>query len=344
MEIYKYHRLDNPPFPAGFMGIEIEAEGRHLLAPNMLPKNWKATKDGSLRGEAYEYLLAKPLSVTDLKASLVDFVKSSVENGVEYKFSNRTSVHVHLNAYTMSIAEIANLLCMYYMFEEVLLNFCGDSRIDNRFCLSFKNAFYIQDIIEKYLSFTDIWHLNENLGKYSALNLAAIQSHGSIEFRAMRGTVDIDVLFPWIDVIQNLYKLSSEFNNPLAILNTPLDQLAETIFGEHSKKFLTNGWKDKVQYTLSIGAHLFNILQKKYTADIERDKKVPAKEDRIKKAKKAVDMNALAAAPQLVIDAPGLANWHPDVRFGENGAFVMRVPDDFAINFGNVVNQVPGGM
>lgn len=254
----KVHQIlrNNPKFTGCKFGIEVEVEGRDL--PKFNDNEWVSTVDGSLRGEAYEYIFNSPRTLISSKKAIKKLINKMEENKSILNFSCRTSVHVHMNVMDLEIQELANILYIYYLFEDVLLTYCGEDRHENRFCLSIRNADYILQEIYQYFNDKYLEYFEEGKHKYASLNLAAIPNKGSIEFRGMRGTLDTDVLYPWLDVLASLYMIGCSFNN-LKEINSFIEEngisaLAKKLFGKHLDLFYKEEMENQVYYNMSLCA------------------------------------------------------------------------------------------
>lgn len=267
-----------PPFNGPVMGVEVEVEGENLpKAADLKGGNWKITADGSLRGESAEYISKTPLPLEGIKTNILQLIKASTREGTKFDFSNRTSVHVHLNVMDLELQTFANLVYLYYLFEDVLLRYCGENRYSNRFCLSIRNAEGIIDGVIRNLNPHRVFSFSQEWYKYASLNLASPAVHGSLEFRGMRGNLDKEVLFPWLDVIQNLYVTAHDYKNPQEILQHSLDNLEELtkkVFKKHFEKFNFLGFTDEVAYNTSLCAELPQYLTLKEEKKAAAPKKV----------------------------------------------------------------------
>lgn len=254
----------NPKYQGPLLGVEVEVEGISLPSEDYIQeiyKGWQKVVDNSLRGESGEFIFKNPCSLAITKKRIFELQQAFVDNKTKTDFSNRTSVHVHLNVSDLEIQQVANIIYLYYLFEDVLLKYCGEDRHDNRFCLSVRRAEgIIRDIVRR-MNARNIHAFTEESHKYSALNLAAIFKKGSLEFRSMRGTIDEHVLFPWFDVIVNIYNLASQFKNPKEIQNKIMyaglfNEMCKEIFKEHLDLFSVGDVEMEVMYNLSICAEL----------------------------------------------------------------------------------------
>lgn len=221
----------------GTFGIEIETEGTNLL--KAISGKWTDKADGSLRGESREYILRKPLALEDAKKALVDLNTALSANKAVLDFSFRTSVHVHVNVLEFNKHQIHTFLYLSYLLENALTRFGGDSRSGNRFCLRCCDAEYQLEAAYDFFLKQGFNALREDNYKYCAINLCPMMTQGSIEFRAMRGTLDTSVLFPWLEVLQNIRNISQKYSVHVIrqmALDTPI-VLATEVFGPHLPLF-----------------------------------------------------------------------------------------------------------
>lgn len=209
-ELFGFDRIHKGDF-----GIEIEVEGKNL--PAEISKYWNVVNDGSLRGESYEYVCERPLTLKEVVPALT-LLKKEFENS-ELDFSFRTSVHVHVNVQNMTRIQLMNMVYTYFLLEEPLMTYCGRSRKGNRFCLRLQDAEGIMDTLLPIFSnkHNAIHDIVEERIRYSAINLAALRKFGSLEFRAMEGNIDVKRLSVWVEALHSLRKFAMMMPSPEAI-------------------------------------------------------------------------------------------------------------------------------
>lgn len=195
----------------GEIGIEIEMEGRGLARaiPNSL---WLAKKDGSLRGEAIEYVLSKPINRKDVLEYLTSLQNYLHNVGSRLVPSDRCGVHIHLNVQNLEIKKVVQIVVLYIILEDLLVKWCGPEREGNSFCLRVKDAEYLiddtcQQILDGQLNPTD------NV-RYASINLTALSRFGSLEFRAMRTEKDFTRIKTWIDMLLRVKDHAIKYNSP----------------------------------------------------------------------------------------------------------------------------------
>lgn len=198
----------------GLLGVEVEVEGSNLP---YLDGDWRTENDHSLRGESREYVMREPRSLDDTHTVLENLNQALSTEGTEFIESVRAGVHVHLNVQDLNVVEMYNLITIYYIVEDILVHFCGETREGNLFCLRASDAEYQITVVEEAVKEKRLDMFNDDIIRYSALNLCSLSKYGSLEFRAMRSTNDFSVLHTWCSMVAHLKEMSKKFNNPLDV-------------------------------------------------------------------------------------------------------------------------------
>jgi hypothetical protein len=218
------------------IGLEIEMEGNKFQKTG-LPFPWKYVKDGSLRGQANaEYVLDQPLMFDDVPDAIDKLWQMLAGYGTVLSESNRTSVHVHLNAQRFHMNRLAAFCALYYSIEEILTEFCGSHRVGNLFCLRGKDAPATVSKLKTFITSNGNTNLNEGL-HYAGLNIQSLQKFGSLEIRTMRGVTNPSLILKWVSILRRIYDLSGEYTDPRDICHYfsghgPMAFL-EHVLGEH---------------------------------------------------------------------------------------------------------------
>tara|TARA_Y100000310_G_scaffold344692_1_gene458841 strand:- start:1962 stop:2906 length:945 start_codon:yes stop_codon:yes gene_type:complete len=290
---------------AGEVGIEIEVEGENLIPS---PEGWAHVRDGSLRGNSMEYLLERPIKREDTKKYLNRLGKAFKQGGFKLKKSDRTSVHVHLNVQKFNMIQVVNTVCIYYILEELMIGFCGENRTGNLFCLSSKDAEYpllvLPNIIEE-----ERWpHLKNNTFKYASINLKAIPTYGSLEFRAMKGTVDFKLIETWIKMLLKIkdaaekYGCSADIVENLSMNGS--EQFLHNIMEEYAPLLFTRGMEDSI---------MDGVRRVQHVAYTKKNKE---RFDPYEKIERKMRKEGIIPAPRRPRGAPPMPQWEPaDIDF-----------------------------
>ena len=216
----------------GLVGIEIEVEGLKNGAPYP-DYYWHGKEDHSLRNNGYEYA-SIPLRGYQIEKALTYLSNTLAATGVTPEFSNRCSVHVHLNVRDMTWDQVRSLVLLYSIFEKHFFHIAGTKRENNIFCV----PLYKCDLKG---GISQLEYYTENWQKYCAINLGPILGSqdvgrfGTIEFRHLYGTLDVKTIIDWVN---NLFKLR------LAAVKYPFKDLWEKVVNLNSTSEYIQLYKD----------------------------------------------------------------------------------------------------
>ena len=232
----------------GEVGIEIEVEGVHL--PHVDSKYWRTEHDGSLKAaEAYEYVLKAPVERDEVNKALASLEKVWKEDKAIINDSFRAGIHVHVNVRDLSVNEMVTFAVLYYIFEDILLKWCGDERVGNHFCLGSKDAEYVLFELEKAIVSGRLENLHSDRIRYSSLNFKALPQYGSLEFRGMRSTKDMAVIEDWVGMLLALKDYAIKAGKPSTIVEEfslkGTGVLAREVFKGTALK-VKQDWKDSM--------------------------------------------------------------------------------------------------
>lgn len=248
MKVYQQLGLDQPI--EGEVGIEVEVEGNNLrsMFPRAVP--WKAVHDGSLRGESMEYVLRKPLKREAYPLALNVLRNQLEEGGSRVVYSNRCGVHVHINCQELEISDVVSIITTYLCLEEVLVKWCGEDRVGNLFCLRATDAAGIIRYIQRLIDTKNIGICGTDRIRYGSINLKALSTYGSLEFRAMRSDLTPGVIEDWVEMLLRI-KDYSVGKQPVDIISQFSMQGPQDFFNDVLGEF-----RDKVNpcdYDLTTG-------------------------------------------------------------------------------------------
>lgn len=242
----KNHSLKNKPFEwttlQGMVGIEIEVEN---ITQQVTPlAYWEAKSDGSLRNNGIE-LVSVPLQIKQVQLAL-EHVFDVLNQNNKPDFSNRTSIHIHVNCRDLTQDQLYNFILLYAIFEKHFYNIVGNKRLNSIFCVPVFRTNQLKHLNTVVYNLTPDWH------KYCGLNLLPLyqnsvtQGYGTIEFRHLHGTSDQQEILEWINDILCLRKFACEVNKEELIqlikeMNTTSSYLSlySQVFAK-GRKILTN--------------------------------------------------------------------------------------------------------
>jgi hypothetical protein len=137
-------------------------------------------------------------------------------------FSERTSIHVHVNARCLTVEEARQLVLVYALYEPLFFKFVGDERKNNIFCVPLNYTSLPNTYKSNLVAMHKAW------SKYTAFNICPMgpgkdgsACHGTIEFRHMYGTKDPEVFKKWLTTLKELYTFV-EKNTGFDIIKTIL--------------------------------------------------------------------------------------------------------------------------
>lgn len=197
------------------IGLEIELE--NYLEPVYTDKYWTSKTDGSLRNYGVEFV-SQPLRTKQIPYA-IEYLKENLYYYNNPDFSDRTSIHVHLNVRDFTIERLKIFLLLYCIFEKHFFNIAGTKRENNIFCIPLYKT-------EQCISLEEFSDILIDWSKYNALNLGCVLGSnvnprfGTVEFRHLYGTLDTSIIYPWINSIVHLREYS---------LLISLEELIETI-------------------------------------------------------------------------------------------------------------------
>lgn len=219
--------------PELIVGLELETENCPLDIESYenigLPLGIDVKTDNSLRtvngNAAYEFI-TKPTMTKNVLSTLDSFFQKT--GFKEDNYSDRCSVHVHVNCCDMTFEQVAAVALIYTVVEQILFEFVNEkqgdkegwSRDTNIYCVPWNQC---RDHLNLVYNFTQSpltalgrWQ------KYTALNLIPLTRLGTMEWRHMHGTADMTKITRWLNIIGAIYKHAKE---------TPFEELIKDIQG-----------------------------------------------------------------------------------------------------------------
>ncbi len=259
------------------IGLEIEIEH---VKDNMVDTYplWSPRADGSLRDHGLEYVTV-PMKGPRIHFALNQFF-DMINSG--YRFSPRTSIHVHVNVLNMNPHQVAVFLMTFGLFEKPLYRFVGQDRDKSNFCVPMFLSSY--QCISHFIQFMPgqvsfVLPMLEN-HRYAGVNVDAVRKFGSLEFRHLHGTDDKIKLLKWINFLFRMKQFAmktslSEMKTVIQKMNTDSSYgaFAERVFGESRFTFDCSQLRNDLEGCVSGLKKLFVVdsfcqkLQRSVTKD-----------------------------------------------------------------------------
>ncbi|MGI0013735.1 MAG: amidoligase family protein, partial [Nitrososphaera sp.] len=199
------------PFVTGDnVGIEIELENIVLESKEgfpiiAAPDGWTFHRDNSLRNKGLEFVFRTPAGGKEIVRRLDGveaFLKDQKQNP---STSNRTSVHVHVDAGNCDINQLYKWILIYAIYEPLLFAVFAPDRENSNFCVPMYASSEIREAVRllknaSWKKFIDKIRLGEQR-RYAALNLDAVRKFGTLEFRHLGGEYRAGPIIQWVNLL-----------------------------------------------------------------------------------------------------------------------------------------------
>lgn len=212
--------------PEAKIGIEVELEkwdGAYF------PQTyWEIHgQEHSLRNNGIEFVTKGGLSGTQIRKALVELCEMAKLRKWKDGYP-RAAIHIHLDVTDLDTDtnELSVLLSNYMLVEHLFFAFAGEWRRDCAYCVPFSHGKIDFRVLGEMLyskqSKAAFQGNSQKLSKYQALNLNPLTRFGTIEFRHLPTTFDIERIMVWINMILAIKKSA---HNPQ--LSTPLKAMSD---------------------------------------------------------------------------------------------------------------------
>jgi hypothetical protein len=244
--------IDRRYFSDNLYGVEIEVEGIRLPGPDDMTELWRIERDSSLKTpEAWEYVLRAPLMLPGVEKAINQLKKLfEIRKGVIHD-SVRAGVHIHMNVQSWNIVQLMTFATCYYTIEDLLMKWCGPNREGNLFALRTKDAEYVLFRLIEALEQRNLKSLKTDNIRYASLNYCSLFKYGTIEFRGMRTSSNLDDVLLWNKIIDELRTSSLNFSNPVEVLDMMSgdgeEQLLQTLLPTYHELFKSEGFEESVR-------------------------------------------------------------------------------------------------
>ncbi len=237
MKIKKVYNIQ--PY-AGDVGIEVEVEGKNIPP---VPYGWKGVGDGSLQGECIEFVTTSKLTSLQISKAITRLKNAFKNNKGVINRSVRAGVHVHINVQDMTHTQVVTFATLYYILEDLLVQWCGETRVGNLFCLRTRDAQGLHPYLKTAIDAHSFESLYTDQIRYGALNWKPITKLGSLEFRALSTPPNLSKVAVWAKMLLQLRTASLKYKHPQDIigefsLSTREDFIKDHL-GFYANRFLT---------------------------------------------------------------------------------------------------------
>lgn len=210
------------------MGLELELEQvKEVVDAGDISHICKVEEDHSLRNSGLEFI-SNPCSLQENLEFCHDVLESPAVkwHDKSLRCTERGSVHVHLNMLHSTIAETIRTLRFYCMLEPQFFAEVAPHRRNNIYCVSLMSTAMPRYIQQKSLTtLVNVWH------KYTALNAKRLSDIGTLEFRHLQATDDLQVIERWLRIILNLKQAARDIRED-NITWPMLLELHQRVFGK----------------------------------------------------------------------------------------------------------------
>lgn len=252
-----FQRTGEPyePNRHNFIGIEIEVEGisndHYTEWLHQAPSWFEIHSDGSLRNGGAEFI-TYPFDGRYASSVLKYFFTSLERTNPGFTFTNRCSIHVHLDMTDTTYWQFESLYQLYLCFERQFYNYAGDVRENSNFCVPVSETPFEEYLFSSARSRTWSSLLNTIPGldaaKYTGLNITRLRDIGTVEFRHLPGHKRVPFITKFIHFILCLKQFAinntrEQVNSLIMNANTisNYQMFAEGVFGEHTNALFPTG-------------------------------------------------------------------------------------------------------
>ena len=207
-------------YPELRFGIELEFERMREEYPRGLV-HWRCERDPSLRNNGVEFI-SKPLVLDELDPALHE--AQQCVNMFDLDPSWRCGLHTHVNVSYWTWKQLIQHAVLYALVEPYIFAEFAPGRESSHFCVPlWGNTRLIDNIADDAVRLRAGRVRDRDLNmaqccKYSALNYKPIFLQGTIEFRHMPATANMNRVREWCDMLQRLVDVSHSYGSPEEIV------------------------------------------------------------------------------------------------------------------------------
>lgn len=229
-----------------YVGVELEVTGVNSSEiSRQVSSHFRCEPDGSLRANAHgrpmEFTFNQP-KAGDEVVSALQALDANFKDNPTWELTNRGSTHVHLDVRDLTIGQLGWVVLFSAALEDHLFSLCGSSyRQNSHFCRSIKALPRTLEQAMKNIDIGDVRDAStfssqmnsssmtgalrnllfgrrspvwENNLKYTAINISAVQTFQSVEFRHFRPVCTLEEFLVIVNQIIKI-KLAAKADNPV---------------------------------------------------------------------------------------------------------------------------------
>ena len=201
------------------LGVEVELESLGENPFPEIPKSvWAWDRDGSLRGNNNVEYISSPMKWDEVEPEIIKMIECIDKHDVSIDYSYRAGVHVHMNCQDLTMKEVLKIACLYYVFEENLINFCGEDRVGNYNCLRGVDAEHVTELLKTVMQEESYLNLQTDDIRYAALNFNSLPKYGTIEFRSMASEPDLMTIVQWTKILKRIKDVALQYDDAKDIM------------------------------------------------------------------------------------------------------------------------------
>lgn len=181
------------------VGLELEME-QVMETRDEIFGLLNVTEDNSLRNNGMEFI-SNPLLHNEALRFCKDVLHSTkvAWHDKTQRCTERGSIHVHVNMLHRTVEETVRFLRFYCLLEPQFFSEVEQHRRNNIYCVPLMATSMPRYIQQKGLNgMVGAWH------KYTALNAKPLSQFGTVEFRHLQATDDMDTIDRWLSIILKL--------------------------------------------------------------------------------------------------------------------------------------------
>lgn len=222
----------------GDVGIELEMEYRTLDLPALddwdeFGQHWNRNRDGSLRGTNCEYVTRGPKPIYDV-SQILHILRPLLSEKALPRVSPRAATHVHVNCQSLTMQQVLVICTAWWWCEQLMVQYFDPTREGNLFCLGIRHASHAPYHFARRRATghgPDPHHDIFMNSRYAALNLASLAKFGSLEFRCMPSTTNVDAIDKWTHMCYNVCKVHEQYKDASDFMDAVFHKGVKDILG-----------------------------------------------------------------------------------------------------------------